>query len=337
MKAFMTHLLEVYPDGFTPISEISTTAPYGEHRGEGYFEARNAWDLAIKAGIPREEANKLFRTPHDLLGAMQTYEGLLTIIKVARVLREEQDVKTYEALASRVGKRINSHMDEATGAYAKDSQSLQVLALANNIPRQEHHAKVLDYLKRNIVETRKGHFSVGATQLREFFRVLSKEGEGALAVKVMHQPGAPGFVDMLSHGLTAVWERWDGKGSFNSHDYATVADWFFADLAGIQPDPQLPGFKRIVFKPDLACGLESASADYESVRGRIVSDWKIENGRIVYDILVPPGCEGKVLLPASADIVSPPDATRKGQENGHAVFLTGSGKFRFEIPVSDNK
>lgn len=337
MKAFMTHLLEVYPDGFTPISEISTTAPYGEHRGEGYFEARNAWDLAIKAGIPREEANKLFRTPHDLLGAMQTYEGLLTIIKVARVLGEEQDVKTYEAIAARVGKRINSHMDEATGAYAKDSQSLQVLALANNIPRQEHHAKVLDYLKRNIVETRKGHFSVGATQLREFFRVLSKEGEGALAVKVMHQPGAPGFVDMLSHGLTAVWERWDGKGSFNSHDYATVADWFFADLAGIQPDPQLPGFKRIVFKPDLACGLESASADYESVRGRIVSDWKIENGRIVYDILVPPGCEGKVLLPASADIVSPPDATRKGQENGHAVFLTGSGKFRFEIPVSDNK
>jgi len=108
--------------------------------------------------------------------------------------------------------------------------------------------------------------------------------------------------------------------------FATVADWFFADLAGIQPDPQLPGFKRIVFKPDLACGLESASADYESARGRIV-----------YDILVPPGCEGKVLLPASADIVSPPDATRKGQENGHAVFLTGSGKFRFEIPVSDNK
>lgn len=335
MKAFMTHLLEVYPDGFTPIGEISTIPPYGEHRGEGYFEARNAWDLAIKAGIPREEANKIFRTPHDLLGAMQTYEGLQTIIKVARALGEEEDAKTYEAIAARVGKRINSHMDPATGAYARDSQSLQVLALDNGIPEAGDRAKVLDYLKRNIIETRRGHFSVGATQLRQFFRVLSKEGEGALAVKVMHQPGAPGFVDMLNHGVTAVWERWDGKGSLNSHDYATVADWFFADLAGIQPDPAAPGFQRIIFKPDLQCGLESARADYESVRGRIVSDWKIEKGNIVYDIMVPPGCEGKVMLPASAKIVAPTDAVPQAQEGGKAVYQTGSGQFRFKVVLSN--
>jgi alpha-L-rhamnosidase len=299
----------------------------------GYFEERNSYVKAIRAGVPKAEAEKLFRTPHDILGAMGTYDGLITIAQTATVLGYKEEADRYGALARKLREKINGRMDPETGAYAPDSQTLQALALYYDIPRPEDRAKVLSYLLNNIQKTRQGHLSTGTTGTRQLFRCLSEEGEGKLAVSMMHQPGYPGYVDMLDHGVTAIWENWDTLTSLNHPALGSIDDWFYAGLAGIQPDPSVPGFHRVVFKPDIDCGLRYVRAEYESFMGRIISQWQTDEHGVTYRIKVPVGGEGKVILPRQKDcrIMVPEDVKQEPEEGRWAIFTTGSGIYDFQI------
>jgi hypothetical protein len=329
----MNFMLECYPDGFNPVKERALRPPYGDHSSVGYFEERDAYMKAIAEGVPREKAALLFRTRHDLLGAMGTFAGAETIARIAKVLGHEDDAKEFHAIAERIRGRINEYLDQNNGAYAADSQTFQALALYYDICRPEDRAKVLSYLKNDITETRGGHLSTGTAGTRQMFRVLSSEGEGALALSMMEKPGFPGFVDMLDRGTTAFWERWDGKASLNHAFLSGIADWFYADLAGIQPDVDGPGFRRIIFQPDIDCGLQYAKAEFDSIRGKISSSWKIEGKVTTYSITVPVGAEAKVRLPADKGTsVKAPDGVKKlPNENGRTVFHVGSGAYTFEI------
>ena len=333
MKRFMKFMLESVPDGFNPVKERAWTPPFGDHCSVGYFEERAAYTKAIAAGVPLEKAASLFRTRHDLLGAMGTFDGAETIAKIAKVLGHDDDAKEFHAIAERIRGRINESLDQKNGAYAADSQTLQAMALYYDICRPEDREKVLSYLKNNITETRGGHLSTGTIGTRQMFRALASEGEGALALSVMEKPGTPGFVDMLDRGMTAFWERFEGGTSLNHPALGGIVDWFFADLAGIQPDSEGPGFRRIVFQPDIGCGLQYARAEFDSILGKITSDWKIEGNVTTYSIKVPVGAEAKVRLPEKkgATIQSPNDAKRLPNESGRAVFLVGSGSYKFQI------
>jgi alpha-L-rhamnosidase len=333
MKKFMTLMLESVPDGFDPVKERALTPPYGDHASVGYFEERDAYMKAIAGGVPREQAASLFRTSHELLAAMGTFAGAETIANIAKVLGHDDDAKNFQDIAERIRKRINESLDRNTGAYAADSQTLQAQALYYDIAPPEDREKVLSFLKKNITETRGGHLSTGPNATRQMFRTLSSEGEGALALRVMEKPGYPGFVDMLEKGTTAFWERWDGKSSLNHAALGGIADWFFADLAGIQPDSEGPGFRRVVFQPDIDCGLQYAKAEFDSTRGKIASDWKIEGKETTYSVTVPVGAEGRVRLPeANGTTIEPPaDAKRLPDEDGRAVFHVGSGTYKFKI------
>ncbi len=59
---------------------------------------------------------------------------------------------------------------------------------------------------------------------------------------------------MLANGATTLWERWElmnGNG-MNSHNHpmmGSVSAWFYKYLAGINVDPNAPGFKRFIVRP----------------------------------------------------------------------------------------
>lgn len=50
--------------------------------------------------------------------------------------------------------------------------------------------------------------------------------------------------------------------------------WYYENMAGIKSNPETPGFKQIIMKPDFDAGLTYVNASYESVYGTIKSDWK---------------------------------------------------------------
>ena len=61
----------------------------------------------------------------------------------------------------------------------------------------------------------------------------------------------------ITKGATTMWEHWDGlkadgsmwskdMNSFNHYAYGAVGEWMFNVCAGINPDEENPGFRRIM-------------------------------------------------------------------------------------------
>jgi alpha-L-rhamnosidase len=122
--------------------------------------------------------------------------------------------------------------------------------------------------------------------------------------------------------------------SFNHYSLGSVGEWLYRYVAGI--DLGTPGYDHIVIRPRLGGGLTHASGDYDSVRGRISSSWKFEDGLFSLEVLVPPNTTATVHVP-SADGIS--EGGRSVEEadgvkllragEGETVLSVGSGRYEF--------
>jgi hypothetical protein len=158
---------------------------------------------------------------------------------------------------------------------------------------------------------------------------------------MINQDDKPGYGYMLKKGETSLTEAWDANltTSHNHFMLGQITEWFYKNLAGIDCDPAGPGFRKIVIRPQPVGDLTWARAGYNSVHGKIVSDWKRENGKFTLKVTIPANTTATLFVPAkSADGITEsgsPFAQSSGvhflrQENGYAAFTVGSGEYSFE-------
>ena len=60
--------------------------------------------------------------------------------------------------------------------------------------------------------------------------------------------------------------------SYNHYAYGAVCQWLFEAVAGFRPDPERPGFARVVFEPLILPFLSPASAHHASAAGLVAAD-----------------------------------------------------------------
>jgi len=76
----------------------------------------------------------------------------------------------------------------------------------------------------------------------------------------------------------------------------------FKALAGINPDPEQPGFKHTIIRPNPVPGLAWARAEHAGPYGAIRSEWRVDGGAFTLSVTVPPNTTATVHLPtADAD------------------------------------
>ena len=159
---------------------------------------------------------------------------------------------------------------------------------------------------------------------------------------------------MLDMGATTIWERWDGyvtdrgfqnhtaMNSLNHVVLGSVGEWMWRNIIGLAPDDSSPGYKHFVIDPRPGGGLTWAKGDYDSVRGRIASEWKIENGFFSLDVVIPPNTTAAVYLPSNdsskiqengSGIAGNKQVRFVRMENGSAVFEVESGNYHFRSPM----
>jgi len=99
-------------------------------------------------------------------------------------------------------------------------------------------------------------------------------------------------------------------------------------------DPEIPAYKHIIIHPRPGGGLTFAKAEFNSIHGQIVSDWKIEKGQFRLNVVIPANTTAEVFLPAaSADVAKAggkPAAQAEAVkfvrvENGSTLFAVSSG------------
>lgn len=69
-------------------------------------------------------------------------------------------------------------------------------------------------------------------------------------------------------------------------------------MLGIRSNLDAPGFKHFTIKPEMIPEVTRARGHYDSIRGRIVSDWELENDKITLRVEIPGNTTATVWVPA---------------------------------------
>jgi alpha-L-rhamnosidase len=291
------------------------------------------------------------KTAGELIGTAYFCHDLRLMARYATLLGKAEDVKKYNDKAEVMMHAFNQrffHPD--THLYDNGSQTSSVLPLAFGIVPEGEQQAVFDRLVEKIMGEGQGHIGTGLIGGQWLMQVLSDNGRADVAYALASQKTYPSWGYMIEKGATTIWELWNGDTAapaMNSHNHVMLVGdlitWLYEYLAGIGPDPGLPGFKHVLMRPHVEAGLQSARATHQSPYGLIASNWKMQNGRFSWDVTVPPNTTATLWVPAKdvAEVTeSRKQATRATGvrflrvESGSAVFEVVSGRYSFAVSTN---
>jgi alpha-L-rhamnosidase len=181
---------------------------------------------------------------------------------------------------------------------------------------------------------------------------LSENGRSATVYRLLQQTTYPSWLYSVVNGATSIWERLNSytvengfggnnsMNSFNHYSFGAIAAWMYNYSLGIQRADN-PGFKQFKLNPtpDPDGKMTWAKGYYDSMYGRIESQWRLENGKTVYTIKVPANTSATLTLPVSLDRVTEGGLSLT-KASGIKVLAEGkdqltvqlvSGVYRFEV------
>ena len=222
--------------------------------------------------------------------------------------------------------------------YVLDEQSYQCLPLfAGVVPPAERDA-VLRKLENGILRQRGGHLDTGMLGTYFLIQYLPTVQRDDLLFTIVDQKTYPSWGYMLEQGATTMWEQWDGYWSQIHSCFTSIGGWFHNGLAGIQPDPAVPGFKHFIIRPAVVGDLTWVKSSHRSIHGMIVSNWRREKDVFRLDVTIPANTMATVYV-RTKDVASVTESGRTASnapgvkllrgENGYAVFAVESGKYSF--------
>lgn len=278
------------------------------------------------------------RTPAALTSTAYYYVDARILAEAARVLGRGEDSIRYGGVAESVRRAFNARFYVgAEGRYEPGSQTALACALYQGLVEPAERERVVGALIAAVNAT-DGHIDAGILGAKYVPNALLEAGHADVAWRVLSREDQPGWIWWLRQGATTLWEQWNGTESRNHIMFGDVSAWFYKALAGIRPDPQGPGFKRFIVRPERVGELSWVRASYESMRGTIVSRWEVKDTRFRITMEVPANTVAEVHLPvrANAEILEGGkrlDRVRGvrllRQEERRAVLRVGSGRYEF--------
>ena len=251
-------------------------------------------------GLDSPEGSYKGATPEDLIATAYYKYSTELFIKAAHALG--RDVAEYENIPAEAAAAFRREYME-NGRVKNATQTACVLALYFDIT--DDRAATATQL--NELVKRAGHLETGFVGTPYLLHALSDNGYAETAYDLLLRREYPSWLYPISKGATTVWEHWDGikpdgtmwstdMNSFNHYAYGAVADWMYGAAAGINSDPDHPGFEHIIFRPVTDRRLDFVKASIDTRRGTVASEWRRENGRIKYIFTVPEGCGASVVI-----------------------------------------
>jgi alpha-L-rhamnosidase len=270
------------------------------------------------------------------------------LANIARVLGKKSEARCYDELADKVKAAFNNEFVTPGGRVGPNTQTAYVLALHFDLlPEPVRHLAA----ERLVEEIRQADYrlTTGFVGTPYLCHVLSRNGFCDVAYRLLNQENYPSWLYPVKQGATTIWERWDGikpdgsfqdasMNSFNHYAYGAIGDWLYQVVAGIEIDPDEPGYKRVLIQPQPGGGLTRAGASHDSMYGRIESEWTLKNDAFELTVTIPANTEGVVRIPAQStddvteqgQILEEVDGVRNIEQKDMAVVVTvGSGHYHF--------
>ncbi|MFL5808227.1 MAG: family 78 glycoside hydrolase catalytic domain [Flavisolibacter sp.] len=362
--------------GSTGWADVATIIPwnmyqlYGDRRIlENQYNSMKSWVEFMRSNSTNDLWNKgfhfgdwLFYRPFDdnsgtaavtdkylIAQSFYAYSTQL-LINAAKVLGRNDDVENYSALLKKIKDAYLKEYTTPNGRLVSGTQTAYVLALNFDLLPEAMRAPTAERLVDNI-KSYGMQLTTGFLGTPYLCHVLSRFGYDSIAYKLLLRETYPSWLYPVKMGATTIWERWDGikpdgsfevpsMNSFNHYAYGSIGDWMYRVIAGINPDAESPGYKKMILKPRPGGGITTTTASLETYYGKIVSDWKLENGTFNWNVEIPPNTTATIYIPASnADAVLESgnklgiqkDLKIVGADNGYVLVHAGSGKYKFVV------
>jgi len=274
------------------------------------------------------------RTPGEFVSDFYYYQDVTTLAKMADVLGKTSDHDQYTQLAAQIKEAFNREfLNRKTGTYANGTQTAHAMALyldlvpegkRDDTENRTIKGLVESNLTQDVVYENDTHVTTGFIGVKYLLPTLTKMGRSDLAYELAAQTTYPSWGYMVANGATTLWELWNNKvgPSMNSHNHpmlGSVGGWFYQALGGINPDPNAPGYRRILIRPQIVRDLASASGTIETVRGLVTSSWTHTSGRVRLEVTVPVNSEAQVVIPKDEEM-----GEVVVREGGRAVWEKGA-------------
>ncbi len=285
-------------------------------------------------------------TPKDVLATAYFARSTKLVAEIARVLGKKDDAQKYEQLFEDIRQAFNDAYVAEDGRIKGDTQTVYVLALAFDLLPKEKREIATKYLVDNIRD-RNWHLSTGFVGTKDLMTTLTRFGRTNVAYHLFHNESFPSWGFSIKHGATSIWERWDGwtpeKGfqdpgmnSFAHYSFGAVAEWMFKTIGGI--DTEDSAYQQIIIRPQPGGRISWAKAAYDSIQGKIATEWKVQDGEFSLSVTIPSNTVATVYVPAK-DAAAVRESLRpvaraagvrfREMLDNAAVFEVGSGAYRF--------
>ncbi|WP_426452446.1 family 78 glycoside hydrolase catalytic domain [Paenibacillus sp. S-38] len=288
-------------------------------------------------------------TPNEVLAtAYFAYDALL-MSRIAAILGHDEDAGSCGALYEKITAAFRGAFVAQDGTIYGDTQTVYALALSFGLLTEPLRESAIRRLVAKI-QASGDRLTTGFLGVGYLLPALTDHGRADIAYRLLRQEQFPSWMYSIRHGATTIWERWDGwteeKGfqtpgmnSFNHYSLGSVGEWMYRYMAGIEADPDAPGFARTIIRPHPGGGLQYVRAAYESLYGEIRVSWYRKGERFRLEVTIPPGTKAKVVVPGrlvKIDDVRLGAAEEKikgceklSVEEAGEIYGIGSGTYRF--------
>ena len=236
----------------------------------------------------------------------------------AKALGLDDDVAFFQQEITTTTIAFNDkYFNRVTGVYANNTVTANILPLWFGMVPKGLEDRVMNSIVDKTMNECGGHVSTGVVGIQQLMRCLTEYGHGDLALKIASNDTYPSWGYMVRNGATTIWELWNGNTAdpaMNSGNHVMLLGdlilWEYEYLGGIRA--MEPGYSKIQLKPYPIEGLNFVNCAYNSVSGRIESNWKREGNHFEWDFTIPANTTAEVCLPTT---------------NGYEVKTYGSGSF----------
>jgi len=297
------------------------------------------------------------QTNQHLISSFAFLNDVNTFINLATIIGNTNDSAVYQQYYNSLANEFHTTFYNPSIGYADGKQTANVLALSlpGVVPSGE--LANVEMLLLNDIKNHQNHLSTGIIGTRYLFPVLSALQQTSLAVTLITQPTYPSYAWMFMNpyeNATTLWELWDapmegpGMNSRNHIMFGSVGAWLYSDLAGILPN----GLGEIIIKPQMSSFLSGVTAQYHTLKGTIVVEWKtitVDSGlAFSLSVSVPHNAMASLHIPCLAppcrqllegdQIIYDSQPQQKGvgihqvtTGNQEWVVVVGSGSFAFSL------
>jgi alpha-L-rhamnosidase len=310
---------------------------YGTNRDWHFLGDWNPPGRGMSPGDRVDEASTLFFNNCYYLYNVQL------AAKIAGTLGQAADAASLARRARELQERIHQRFFRGEELlYGNGEQVYLAFPLLVGVVPEELRPAVLGRLEENLIRGRGGHPDSGVLGTYFWLKYLTQIDRSDLIYRAATRTTFPGWGYMLEEGASTFWEQWDGANSRIHSSYLSIGSWFFEGLAGIRPDEDAPGFRVVQVRPPLIRELDHVRAEYDSIRGRVGSEWERSDHAFRLRILIPANATGRVFLPTT----EPDTVTESGVKaseatgvhrirvvDGFTVVEVESGRYSFALGV----